>query len=373
MAHISSLRLTDFRSYTQLDLNLSDKPVVLFGANGAGKTNLMEAISFLSPGRGFRRAKMEDIARKHNGNISRAWGINASIDGVKISVGQVPEYPKRRIVKLDGKPATGSKLAGMITLMWLTPAQDRLFTGPAADRRKFIDRFSLIHSPTHGMSSLRYEKARSERNRLLSDGITDIGWYEALEKDMASYGAKIAQARAYTITRLVDEIESRSKKIENDIFPKSTLSLDGEAEEKFQSGLSFDDVEDFILEDLARNRPLDQRAGRTLRGVHRSDLRVRHAAKNMNAEDCSTGEQKALLIGLILAHARAQSKLRPILLLDEVAAHLDIDRRAALIEELTALNTQLFMTGTDASLFEAFKGRAQSFEVKDGELTQTNP
>lgn len=314
---------------------------------------------------------MEDLARKFNGNTSQAWGINATIDDIKVSVGQVPEYPKRRVVKLDGKPAAGSELARMITLMWLTPAQDRLFMGPAADRRKFIDRFSLIHSPSHGMSSIRYEKARSERNKLLSDGITDIGWYEALEKDMASYGAKIAQARAYTITRLIDEIETRSKKVENDIFPKSTLSLDGEAEEKFQNGLSFDDVEDFIREDLARHRPLDQRAGRTLRGVHRSNLRVKHAAKNMNAEDCSTGEQKALLIGLVLAHARAQSKRRPILLLDEVAAHLDINRRAALIEELVALNAQLFMTGTDASLFEAFKGRAQSFKVINGELQET--
>jgi len=368
MVYISSLRCTDFRSYASLDVNFSGKPVVLFGANGAGKTNLMEAISFLSPGRGLRRARMEDLARRDNGNIAPAWGVNADIGDTRISVGQVPEHPRRRLIRLDGKNATGSQLGQLLTLIWLTPAQDRLFTGPASDRRKFLDRFSLIHSPSHGMSSLRYEKARSERNRLLSDGITDVGWYEALETDMATYGAKVAQARAYTVSRLIDEIDSRAQNKSNDVFPRSALNLEGEAEEKFQSGLGFTDVEDHIRMDLAYNRAIDQRAGRTLRGIHRSDLKVSHAAKDMPAEDCSTGEQKALLIGLILAHARAQSALKPILLLDEVAAHLDIDRRAALIEELIALGTQLFMTGTDASLFEAFDKRAQIFEVQDGTL-----
>jgi len=358
MAHISSLRLTDFRSYASLDLTLTGQPVVLYGANGAGKTNLMEAVSFLSPGRGLRRAKMEDLARKDGEQTAQAWGINAVINDIRVSVGQIPEQPKRRVMKLDGKSVTGAQLGKVLTLMWLTPAQDRLFTGPASDRRKFLDRFSLIHSPSHGFSSLRYEKARSERNRLLSDNITDIGWYEALEADMATHGAKIAQARAFTVSRLIDEIERRAADKSDDIFPKSNVSLNGDAEEQFQSGLSFDDVEDFIREDLASNRALDQRAGRTLRGVHRSDLRIRHAAKNMAAEECSTGEQKALLLGLTLAHARAQSDLKPILLLDEVAAHLDIDRRAALIEELITLGTQLFMTGTDAALFEAFNGRA---------------
>lgn len=369
MAHISSLRLTDFRSYTHLDLTLTGQPVVLYGANGAGKTNLIEAISFLSPGRGLRRARIEDLARKENGRTAPAWGVNAIIDDIKISVGQVPEYPKRRQMKLDGKSATGAQLGQLLTLMWLTPAQDRLFTGPASDRRKFLDRFSLVHSPSHGFSSLRYEKARSERNRLLSDGITDIGWYEALENDMAAHGAKIAQARAYTVSRLIDEIERRAREKSDDIFPKSAITLEGDAEEQFQSGLAFDDVEVFIRESLASNRPEDQRAGRTLRGVHKSDLCVRHAAKDMAAEDCSTGEQKALLLGITLAHARAQSDMKPILLLDEMAAHLDIDRRAALIEELVMLDTQLFMTGTDASLFKAFQGRAQCFEVNNGALT----
>ena len=370
MAHIASLRLTDFRSYSSLDISLSGVPVVLFGPNGAGKTNLLEAISFLSPGRGLRRAKMEDLARRKDGIPAIAWGINAQIDDTRISVGQVPEYPKRRIIRVDGKNGSGSDLLGLLTLMWLTPAQDRLFTGPASDRRKFLDRFSLVHAPSHGMASLRYEKARSERNRLLSDGITDRGWYDALEADMAIHGAHVAQARAVTVTRLTEEIEARAAAKTDDVFPKAIVELDGEAEERFQSGLEFEDVESFIKEALATDRPLDQRAGRTLRGIHKSDLRVRHAEKNMPAEDCSTGEQKALLIGLTLAHARAQADKAPILLLDEVAAHLDINRRAALIEELIALGTQVFMTGTDASLFDAFKGRAQMLNVKDGTVIE---
>ena len=371
MSHIASLRLTDFRSYPSLDIALTGAPVVLFGPNGAGKTNLLEAVSFLSPGRGLRRAKMDDLARRGGDKVAAAWGINASIGETRVSVGQVPEYPKRRIVRLDGKNATGPQLAQLLTLMWLTPAQDRLFTGPASDRRKFMDRFSLVHAPSHGLASLRYEKARSERNRLLSDGITDRGWYDALEADMATQGAHVAQARAITVTRLIEEIENRAAAKADDIFPKAIVALEGEAEEQFQSGLPFEDVEDFIKSSLAAERTADQRAGRTLKGVHKSDLRVLHAEKNMPAEDCSTGEQKALLIGLTLAHARAQSDKAPILLLDEVAAHLDIDRRAALIEELIALGTQVFMTGTDASLFEAFKGRAQMLEVRGGTVSET--
>jgi len=214
------------------------------------------------------------------------------------------------------------------------------------------------------MASLRYEKARSERNRLLSEGITDAAWYDALEMDMATQGAHIAQARAITVTALIEQIENRPE----GAFPKAALMLQGEAEEHFQSGLAFDDVEILIRESLETDRNLDMRAGRTLRGIHRSDLLVRHTEKDMAAELCSTGEQKALLIGLTLAHARAQSSRKPLLLLDEVAAHLDTHRRAAMIEDLLDLGTQAFLTGTDASLFEAFSGRAQSFHVADSKV-----
>lgn len=338
---------------------------MLSGPNGAGKTNLLEAVSLLAPGRGLRRAAVDTLARQTAAGRAPAWGVTAVLenaDAARISVGQVPEQPRRRATRIDGKATTGTALGDHMTLMWLTPAQDRLFTGPASDRRKFLDRFCLVHAPSHGMASLRYEKARAERNRLLSDGISDAGWYDALEADMAVHGAHIAQARAITVAALIDQIDTRPE----GAFPKAVVSLCGEAEEQFQSGIVFDDVEASIREALYTDRGRDTRAGRTLRGVHKSDLLIRHMAKDMPAELCSTGEQKALLIGLTLAHARAQSSRQPLLLLDEVAAHLDEARRAAMIEDLLELGTQAFLTGTDAALFAAFTGRAQHFHVHDG-------
>lgn len=366
MTHIASLRLTDFRNYSALDVDFAPEPVVFYGPNGAGKTNLLEALSFLSPGRGIRRAKVSDIAKRHEDSQAPAWGINATLqDETRISVGQVPEHPRRRLLRLNGVNATGTQLAQLLSLMWLTPAQDRLFTGPAGDRRKFLDRFALAHVPGHGVTSLRYEKARTERNRLLSDGITDAGWYDALEADLANQGAHILQARAITLTHLSDEIEARDS-----IFPKAKLEIEGDYENRILKGESLEDIEFALREDLRSGRSLAQRAGRTLIGPHRSDLCITHIAKSMPASDCSTGEQKALLIGLMLAQARAQKDRKPILLLDEVAAHLDKGRRAALIEELLSLETQVFMTGTDASLFEAFNSRAQMFEVQDGTVSK---
>lgn len=366
--YIEKLRLTDFRSYDQLDITLDGRPVILTGPNGAGKTNLLEAVSLLSPGRGLRRAKVDALARLDGDMRASAWGVVADLNGydtARISIGQVPENPRRRIVRIDGQNTTATALSQYLTLVWLTPAQDRLFTGPASDRRKFLDRFCLVHAPGHGMRALRYEKARAERNRLLGDGIMDAGWYDALEADMAVQGAHIAQARAMTITSLIDHIDDRPE----GAFPKAVLDLDGEAEGRFLRGDSFDDIEHGIKDALHADRPIDRRAGRTLRGVHKSDLRVAHAAKAMPAELCSTGEQKALLIGLFLAHARAQADKKPILLLDEVAAHLDDHRRAAMTEDLLDLGTQCFLTGTDASLFEAFARRSQSFHVEEGTLT----
>ncbi len=369
MSYFKSLRLTDFRSYDTLDLTLDPRPVVLFGPNGAGKTNLLEALSFLSPGRGLRRAKIEALARRDKDWTAPAWGVTAQLeingDMIKLGVGQVPEAPKRRVLKIDDKSATGADLARHVKIMWLTPAQDRLFVGPASDRRKFLDRFTMSHTPEHGLTSLRYEKARAERNRLLSDGITDRGWYEALEKDMATQSANIALARLKTVKLIQDDIAAHG----TGVFPSAGLELEGTAENMAASGLSKEDIDFTIRENLERERGLDMRAGRTLNGVHRSDLHVRYEAKDMPASACSTGEQKALLIGLTLAHARAQKAHQPFLLLDEIAAHLDEDRRAALIETLLELNHQVFMTGTDVELFEAFSGRAQIFKISDAQAT----
>ena len=370
MRYIKHLRLTDFRCYDQLDVSFTGKPVVLFGANGAGKTNLLEALSLLSPGRGLRRAKSEDIARRLGDKVAPAWGITGQLGGIdlpmKLAVGQVPEYPRRRIVRIDDKTSSAGALAEHMTVMWLTPAQDRLFTGPSSERRKFLDRFTLVHTPSHAFASLRYEKLRAERNRLLGETVNDPAWYEAIETDMAEHGAKIAMARAQTVNHLIGELSDQAPSA----FPRAGLTLEGEAEIHAQNGWDVEDIAEFIQQNLRSHRSLDMRAGRTLQGVHKSDLRVTHLDKNMPASDCSTGEQKALLISLILAHARAQTARAPILLLDEVAAHLDQHRRSALIAHLLGLGTQVFMTETDQGLFDSFDGRAELFHVEDAALIQ---
>jgi len=367
VASIASLRLIDFRSYPALDVEFQSGAIALYGPNGAGKTNLLEAISLLSPGRGLRRAKVDLLARVDKGASCSAWGINACLhaedDPTRISIGQVPEHPRRRQLKINGKPATGLELARRMSMLWLTPAQDRLFTGPASDRRKFIDRFTLAFSPDHGTNTIRFEKARTERNRLLSEGISDRVWYEAIEADLSKFGSLIAQARITTIRNLQREIASRET-----VFPQSLVGLDGILEDQFQDGLYLADVTENYRQRLADERQTDVRAGRTLTGPHRTEFHVTHKNKAMPAALCSTGEQKALLIGLILAQARALSNRLPILLLDEVAAHLDSTRRAALAEELLDLGLQVFMTGTDKSLFADFGTGAQILQVSDGQL-----
>ncbi len=364
--YIKHLLLSDFRSYAALDIGFDGRPVVLYGENGAGKTNLLEAISLLSPGRGWRRAKLMDFARRDGETACENWAVAAKLGGseVKIGTGGVEGVPTRRKMRMDGKTASGPDMARQLSINWLTPAQDRLFAGPASDRRKFFDRLCLVHVPQHGRTSLVYDKSRAERGRLFSDGIDDAYWFDALEADMAETGAKIAKARWQVLEMLRTEIDNRA----GGSFPQSDLVLDGEAEALYAAGADEYEVAQYIKTGLANDRALDARAGRTLRGVHKSDLLVTHRAKAMPAASCSTGEQKALLIGLVLAHARTQGNKPPLLLLDEVAAHLDEHRRAALIEELLELNTQVFLTGTDAQLFKAFAGRAQVFEVVGGEL-----
>ncbi len=369
MPSIASLRLIDFRSYAALDIEFSSGAVALYGANGAGKTNLLEAISLLSPGRGLRRAGADLLARVENGMSQPAWGINAALltedaaELSRISVGQVPENPRRKQLKIDGRSASGTELARHISMLWLTPAQDRLFTGPASDRRKFIDRFTLALAPDHGTNVIRFEKARTERNRLLSEGVSDRAWFEAIEADLSHYGALVAQARTQTISTLQTEITARKT-----VFPQSRISLDGYLENQLASGETLSAMTDSYQTFLAETRQTDLRAGRTLSGPHRTEFHVTHMSKAMPAAVCSTGEQKALLIGLILAQARALKQKTPILLLDEVAAHLDAARRAALAAELLDLGLQVFMTGTDQSLFTDFADHVQLLRVTDGKI-----
>ena len=356
-----------------MDVTFDGRPVVLYGENGAGKTNLLEAVSLLSPGRGLRRSALKDLAHRDVENgTERAWAVSArlhDVDELKVGTGQVPGAPNRRLIRINESNASGTDLAKLVTLNWLTPAQDRLFTGPESDRRKFLDRLCLVYFADHGRTSIAYEKSRTERNRLFNDGIDDDYWFDALETDMAERGAYIAKARWHTLEKLKTEIDARPETV----FPKAVIGLSGEAEALYDAGADELDVTEFIKSALQSDRHIDRRAGRTLRGVHKTSLLVTHESKNMPAADCSTGEQKALLIGLILAHANSQKKesptgQAPLLLLDEVAAHLDEYRRAALIEELLELDTQVFLTGTDVELFSAFDGRAQVFKVEDGEL-----
>ena len=376
--HLSRLVVTHFRSYERAALALDGRPVVLTGPNGAGKTNLLEAISLLSPGRGLRGVPFHDLGRRATGEAEprHGWAVAATLQRVQnndwdettIGTGQVPsvdESPRVRTVRIDGEtqPSAGV-LADYLRVLWLTPAQDRLFMDSAGGRRRFLDRLVMGFDPTHGTRANAFEKSLRERNRLLSEDVRDAMWYAAIEEQIAEYGVAMAAARVETIARLKGAIEAASESA----FPKSLLALEGDLEAALGRGEPATDVEDRYRALLEENRPRDRGAGRTLDGPHRSDLLVRHAPKDMEAEACSTGEQKALLLGLILANVRLLTRAigaPPLLLLDEVAAHLDGDRRAALFDELCNMGVQAWMTGTDAAQFHALGERAQAFVVRE--------
>jgi DNA replication and repair protein RecF len=363
------LVLTNFRSYESASAELSTDPVVLTGANGTGKTNVLEALSMLAPGRGLRRAPLNELT---NQKTSSPWAVAARVsdaDGeVMLGTSVAGDGSERRVVHVDGAAASGpGVLSEYISLGWLTPAMDRLFLDAASGRRRFLDRLALILHPGHGRSVNAYEKVMRERNALLETGVnTNPSWANALEAQMAEHGVAIAATRRDLLANLVSHIENSVE----GAFPKALLALDGDVEQDLAE-MSATRAEDVFRERLARNRPRDAAAGRALQGPHRTDLLVTHSAKSMAAENCSTGEQKALLIGLILAHAELAKTLSgraPILLLDEVAAHLDRLRRAALFDQLVDLDAQCWLTGTDAEMFEALRGRAQFFTVFDGQL-----
>ncbi|MFO1018402.1 MAG: DNA replication/repair protein RecF [Hyphomonadaceae bacterium] len=372
--YVSRLTLTDFRNHAALDLTLDARPVCLFGPNGAGKTNILEALTMLAPGRGLRSASLVDVSRAGDEMRAQPWAVSARImmddEPTMLGAGaeRTPEGNVKRLARRDGQSATASELAEAARMTWLTPAMDRLWSGPAGDRRKFFDRLTLARASEHGHAAAAYERAMRERQRLLSERVFDDAWLGGLEREMSAHGAAIAAARVETLHRLQDAIDARP----DGAFPKALLELEGLLEARFEAGAASADVEEDFAELLRDVRPRDAGAGRALDGPHRSDLKARHAAKGMDADQCSTGEQKALLLGVTLAQARALASdpgAGPsLILIDEAAAHLDSVRRAALFDELLANAGQAWLTGTDQSLFEAFGDRAQMFEVRDGRV-----
>ena len=387
-AALVALRLVRFRNYVDADIALDGRPVVLFGANGSGKTNLLEAVSLLAPGRGMRRASVEEIARRgvlptddvFPGDLDPvrgmgdAWAISADIAAesgvIRAGVGQDPQHPSRKIVRLDGAAASQSDLGRLVRVTWLTPAQDRVFAGPRGERLKFFDRLVLALRPEHGTAAARYEKAMRERGRLLDEGRFDPAWLDGLEAEMAARGVALAAARADLLDRLQAAVDERP----DGAFPKADFTLGGDGsgglEARVRAGEEIGLIETDFRDALAVARRRDAAAGRALIGPPRTDFAAALRAKAMPAGDCSTGEQKALLVGLALAHARALVAERggalPLLLLDEAVAHLDKARRAALTEELLALDAQSWLTGTDRELFSDFGDRAQMFAVSEG-------
>lgn len=372
--YLKRLALSGFRNYRQLSLPLDGRHVCLFGANGAGKTNLIEAVSQLSPGRGLRSAGLGDLARVDNGASGQEWGVGATLfDGefdrkLRIEAQLESGGRGKRIIQLDDAPSTASALSDLVRIIWLTPAMDRVFAGGATERRKFLDRQTLAHFPAHASHTVSYEKAMRERNALLEQGRADPVWLDGLEARLAEHGAALAAHRAVTIRRLQAAVDARPE----GAFPKADLSLEGDLEEAAFSGMALAELQVLAKQSLRDGRRRDSAAGRTLFGPHRSDLLVIHRPTGVQANLCSTGQQKALLIGLILSNARAleaESHLQnPLVLLDEAAAHLDPDRRAALFDELSSLGGQAWLTGTERALFDAFGTRAQFFEVNAGEV-----
>lgn len=373
--HISKLTLTNFRNYAALSIGFSPGAVVFSGDNGAGKTNLLEAISLLTPGRGLRRAPYVDVAREGGDG---GFALHARLDGPEgqveigtgITGGEAAGEGGRK-VRINGAPArSADAMLEWLRVVWLTPAMDGLFPGPAADRRRFLDRLVLAVDPGHGQRALDYEKAMRGRNRLLTEGSRDGAWFDAIEMQMAETGVAIAAARAELVrllTAMIDRLPSSGP------FPQADISLSGDLESDVATAPAVD-VEERYRAALADGRDRDRAAGRTFDGPHRSDLLVRHRPKAMPAELCSTGEQKALLVGIVLSHARLSgemSGMTPILLLDEIAAHLDAGRRAALFSILEELSCQAFMTGTDAALFSSLRGRAQFLTVDHGTVGPT--
>ncbi len=370
---VERLKLTDFRNYEALSIDLDAGPVVLTGPNGSGKTNLLEAVSLLAPGRGLRRAALDDLVRA-DAAPDAGWAVAARVIGaegpVEIGTGTRAGETAGRAVRIDGVNRRGSGVLGdHVRMVWLTPAMDGLFSGAASDRRLFLDRLVQSLDPGYRACLSRFERAMRQRNRLLEAKISSRAEYEGLEMQMAETGVAVAATRGDAVERLRGEIEAGRSVKGDSPFPWATLELEGVIEDMLARDAALD-VEDAYRDMLARGRHRDQAARRTLEGPHRSDLAVGHGPKAMPARRCSTGEQKALLIGLVLAHSRLVKQqtggLAPLILLDEIAAHLDEARRAALFAEIIRLGAQAWMTGTDAELFASIRADGQFLNVENG-------
>ena len=357
--HLTTLSLSHFRSHRRTSLDLDDRPLAIHGANGAGKTNLLEAVSLLSPGRGLRRAQASDIARKPE---ALGWKVKAEIvtPGMTHEAETWAEDGGGRQVRIDGKAAAQVALGRIMPVLWLVPAMDRLWIEGAEGRRRFLDRAALSFEPGHAEAVLTYEKSMRERNRLLKDMVRDAHWYTALESQMAEAAAQIHRTR----TQALVELTAAQADAET-AFPAADLSLSHP-----DPACEAPDDPEALKVTFAEGRMRDLQAGRTLSGPHRADLDAVYAAKGTPARDCSTGEQKALLVSVILANARAlaaRTGAPPILLLDEIAAHLDAGRRAALYDEVCGLGAQAWMTGTGPELFAELGTRARHLEVIETE------
>ncbi len=372
---LTQIRLVNFRSYTQSEISVAAAPVALIGENGVGKTNLLEAISLLAPGRGLRGAKLSEVQRRAPQEpVSGApfdgalWAVSATLNregndwALGTGIAASSSGAERRLMRLNGADAAGADIAELLPVLWLTPVMDRLFLEGASGRRRFLDRLVFGLDVGHARRTVRYETAMRERARLLAMGRTDPSWLEALEDTMAEMGSAITCARLDAIDALNGELSKRES--EGD-FPCAQLSLENAPDIATISDAG-------VLRDrLFAMRGRDAEAGRTLIGPHTADLVVRHTEKRADARQCSTGEQKALLISIVLANAWLQKHKHghaPLLLLDEIAAHLDSGRRAALISEILALRAQAWMTGTDRALFarDSAESDVQIYAVSNG-------
>ena len=376
---IETLKLNHFRNYSSAKIELDQRHIVLTGDNGAGKTNLIEAVSFLSPGRGIRRAAYDKVSQALAAGDPQAgtWAVHTALNGAEgpveigtgLQAGPNGVDGQRKVHINSATAKTSDALLEHSRIVWLTPAMDGLFAGASSDRRRFLDRMVLAIDPGHGRRVANFEKAMRSRNKLLEDHSADPAWLDGLEMQMAETAVAIAFARGELIA-LLRGIIAKSPSGPDAVFPNADITLEGLLEELMVTGAAAD-LEDNYRAHLVRNRPRDRAAGRTLEGPHRSNLFVRHGPKNMDAALCSTGEQKALLTGIILAHAQlvgTVSGMAPILLLDEIAAHLDEGRRAALFDLIDTIGCQAWMTGTDLNLFEALGNRAQFFSVASGKV-----